>query len=69
MKSRTALTIYLFCSSDRDGSPYSNTFKAGLQMPDTVVNNWLLCIAVQPEIKENYRYQKGSIFRIKGLLH
>ena len=29
----------------------------------------LLCIVVQPEIKEHYRYQKGSIFRIKVLLH
>ena len=29
----------------------------------------LLCIVVQPEIKENYHYQKDSIFRIKGLLH
>ena len=25
----------------------------------------LICIVVQPEIKEHYRYQKGSIFRTK----
>ena len=35
MKSCIALTIYLFCSSDRDESPYSSTFKVGLQMPDS----------------------------------
>ena len=29
----------------------------------------LLCIVVQPEINEHSRYQKGSIVRIKGLLH
>ena len=64
MKSCTALTIYLFCSSDRDGSPYSNTFKVGLQMSDTVVNNSRLMFAYEL-VPEAYRQKfrncrKGS---------